>query len=590
MIQPIFKRKGSPDDPDNYRGITLLSCVAKLFTACINKRLTDYIESTGQLGEEQAGFREGYSTIDHTFVLHSLVNFYLHRRKRIYCLFVDYRKAFDLVDRSSLWAKLISHGINGNIVAVIYNMYSNAKSCVKQNHKISNFFECNIGVRQGENLSPLLFAIYLNDFEFFLSRGCKGLDMASREINEKLSNDDVEIFLRIYVLLYADDTIVMAESPEELQLALDKVKEYCDTWKLQINVSKTKVVIFSRGKVRNVPNFKYGEECIEIVDDYVYLGTTFNYNGKMNKAINKQVTQARRALFSMLIKCKRLELPIDINCELFDVLIVQILTYGCEIWGCYKLDNIETFHRKFMKSQLCVHKRTANCMVYGDLGRFKLEIVIYKRMIGFWSKIVTAKESKLSNVFYRLLRKLYETNEYKSDWIHKIKTILDSCGMSNIWEYPENFNHCWIVNSVELKLKDMEKQMWHAEVERNILCKNYKLFKDQHNLEKYLTKLDTPDRIILSKFRCGNHRLPVATERYNRQENLHPCILCDSNEDGDEYHYVLICPIIKEIREKYIKPYYYRRPSSVKFNQLFCTNSHKELRSVKFLNCYVSIF
>ena len=130
MLKPIFKRKGSPDDPDNYRGITLLSCVAKLFTACVNKRLTDYIEGTGQLGEEQAGFREGYSTLDHTFVLHSLVNLYLHRRKRIYCLFVDYRKAFDLVDRSSLWTKLISHGINGNIVAVIYNMYNNAKSCV----------------------------------------------------------------------------------------------------------------------------------------------------------------------------------------------------------------------------------------------------------------------------------------------------------------------------------------------------------------------------------------------------------------------------------------------------------------------------
>ena len=156
-------------------------------------------------------------------------------------------------------------------------------------------------MRQGENLSPLLFAIYLNDFEYFLSRSYKGLDMCSKEINEKLSDDDAEIFLRIYVLLYADDTIVMAESPEELQTTLDRVREYCETWKIQINVSKTKVVIFSRGKVRNVPNFRYGEEEIEIVDDYVYLDITFNYNGKMDKAINKQLAQAlRRALFSML--------------------------------------------------------------------------------------------------------------------------------------------------------------------------------------------------------------------------------------------------------------------------------------------------
>ena len=99
------------------------------------------------------------------------------------------------------------------------------------------------------------------------------MDMCSREINERLSSENVEIFVRIFVLLYADDTIIMAESPEELQNALDMVKEYCDAWKLQINVTKTKVV-------------------------------------------NKQVMQARRALFSMLTKCKKLELPIDQNCDI----------------------------------------------------------------------------------------------------------------------------------------------------------------------------------------------------------------------------------------------------------------------------------
>ena len=170
MIKPIYKNKGSPDDTDNYRGITLLSCVAKLFTGCINRRLTDFIEGSGQLGEEQAGFREGYSTLEHAFVLQSLIGLYLHKKKRLYCLFVDYKKAFDLVDRSSLWMKLISHGINGKIISVIYNMYKGAKSCVKQNTKLSSLFECSIGVRQGENLSPLLFAIFLNDFEYFLSR------------------------------------------------------------------------------------------------------------------------------------------------------------------------------------------------------------------------------------------------------------------------------------------------------------------------------------------------------------------------------------------------------------------------------------
>ena len=167
MIKPLYKKKGAIDDPDNYRGITLLSCVGKLFTACINARLTEYLDCAGIIGEEQAGFRGSYSTMHHIFTLHCLIDLYLHRRRRIYCAFIDYRKAFDLIDRSCLWSKLISNGINGNIIRIVYNMYQNAKSCIKLGHNLSNSFACNIGVRQGENLSPLLFAMYLNDFDFF---------------------------------------------------------------------------------------------------------------------------------------------------------------------------------------------------------------------------------------------------------------------------------------------------------------------------------------------------------------------------------------------------------------------------------------
>ena len=96
IIKLLYKNKGSPHDPDNYRRITLLSCIGKLFTACLNSRLTLYTDGAGILGEEQAGFREHYSTLDHMFVLNSLIELYLSKRKRIYCAFVDYKKAFDL--------------------------------------------------------------------------------------------------------------------------------------------------------------------------------------------------------------------------------------------------------------------------------------------------------------------------------------------------------------------------------------------------------------------------------------------------------------------------------------------------------------
>ena len=109
LIVPIFKKKGSPFDPNNYRGITLLSCLGKLFTMCINVRLNKYVSDQGIIGEEQAAFREEYSTMDHAFVLNELINIYLHKKKRLYCCFIDYQKAFDTINRSALWGKVIEN-------------------------------------------------------------------------------------------------------------------------------------------------------------------------------------------------------------------------------------------------------------------------------------------------------------------------------------------------------------------------------------------------------------------------------------------------------------------------------------------------
>ena len=161
LIQPIYKNKGSVNEVDNYRGITLLTCMGKLFTSIINERLSSYHESNGVLGEERAGFRAAYSTLDHTFVLHTLIDVYLAGRKRRYCAFIDYKKAFDLINRGALWLKLISSGIDaGKIFRVIQNIYKSAKSCVKSNGVLSNYFPSNVGVRQGGNLSPSLSALY----------------------------------------------------------------------------------------------------------------------------------------------------------------------------------------------------------------------------------------------------------------------------------------------------------------------------------------------------------------------------------------------------------------------------------------------
>ena len=159
-IKPIFKNKGSPREPSNYRPITLLSCFGKLFTAIINKRLNSFSDNYNLINWVQAGFRKNFSTTDNLFILKSLIDLVQDQKKKLYCCFVDFQQAFDTVWRAGLWRKLIENGINGKCFDFIYNMYKDIKSKITTSKGSTNFFSCNIGVRQGENLSPFLFSIF----------------------------------------------------------------------------------------------------------------------------------------------------------------------------------------------------------------------------------------------------------------------------------------------------------------------------------------------------------------------------------------------------------------------------------------------
>ena len=105
VIKPIYKNRGDINDPDNYRGITLFSGLGKLFTSVINERLAVFIDSNQIMIEAQAGFRKGYSTTDQRFTLKCIVELFLCQARRLFCTFVDYSKAFDSINRATLWKK-----------------------------------------------------------------------------------------------------------------------------------------------------------------------------------------------------------------------------------------------------------------------------------------------------------------------------------------------------------------------------------------------------------------------------------------------------------------------------------------------------
>ena len=123
LIMPLYKNKGSRYDPNNHRGITLLSCLRKLLTACLNARIFKFMYGNEIIGFEQAGFRPEFSTMDHIFTLHAVIEYYKCKKGRVYCAFIDYSKAFDLIVRASSSVKLLNHGVNGKIISEKYDTF-----------------------------------------------------------------------------------------------------------------------------------------------------------------------------------------------------------------------------------------------------------------------------------------------------------------------------------------------------------------------------------------------------------------------------------------------------------------------------------
>ena len=457
------------------------------------------------------------------------------------------------------------------------------------------------GVRQGENLSPLLFALYLNDFERTLKKDYHGLTTLGMAIKRELSDDDIEFFVRMYLLLYSDDTIILAESEEELQKALDSAGLYCDRWHLTVNLSKTKIVIFSKGKIKNHREFTFKGRPVEVVSQYVYLGTTFTYNGSFGNAMQKQVDQARKAMFAMRTKARRLLLPVDVQIDLFDKCVLPILLYGCEIWGYSNIDQLEVFYRKFLKSILKLNWSTPSCQVYGEVGKLPLLHIINKHIISFWIKISEGKTLKYTTILYSLVYKLHISGNYYFKWVENVKDILDSCNFHGLWRGQLQYHKQGISKQIQksnicYNLHCVAVEKWKSELATNQYSFIYRMFKENLKFESYLTipKPSIYQRASLSKFRTGNNKLPISKFKFSRiaQDKMCPfCINSDGFFVGNEIHFLFECTTFAHEHSVFLHRYFYIRPNSNKIKELFNSENLKTLIYLsKLVDCIMKRF
>ena len=148
---------------------------------------------------------------------------------------------------------------------------------------------------KGENMFPYLFALFLNDLENFMeNQNSTGLNTITEDIDTALG-----VYINKFPLLYANDTVLMSESPEELQRELNRFHEYCTTWKLLVNVEKTKILCFASGRLPNNLYFRYDNRYIEIVKEFNYLGILLNRTGNFNLAIKSQADNGTRAMYEI---------------------------------------------------------------------------------------------------------------------------------------------------------------------------------------------------------------------------------------------------------------------------------------------------
>ena len=212
-------------------------------------------------------------------------------------------------------------------------------------------------------------------------------------------------------------------------------------------------------------------------------------------------------------------------------------------------------------------------------------------MINFWVHLIDGSRTKLSHTVFKVLKVLHDTGKYQSKWIVKVKNILDSCGMYFLWNGYEECNPTWIKLSDENRLRDIDQQKWQSEVQTNRLCLNYRILKNKTSLEDYLMLMSREERIPLTKFRCGNHRLPISDNRFSDEPVPETCTLCTTGDIGDEFHYVLLCPSLNSERIKYVQQYYRTEPNTAKMSQLFNTYNILQLSNLaKFVNVIMSRF
>jgi ribonuclease HI len=280
IVSPVLKKGKDAHLASSYRPISLTSCLCKLMEKLVTSRLIWFLEHHKLLNFQQSGFRQGRSTSDHLARIYSDANYSLHNNNLTKAIFVDINKAFDMVWHDGLLSKIYNLGINGHMFTFIKTFLSNRTFQVNINGSLSESFCLENGTPQGSVISPILFALMINDIPF----------------NHKVQYS-----------LFADDLAIWASGSNEryiniwLKQNLQILSTWCKDWGFQISPTKTQGIVFTRRRKLLPERLFIGKDPIDFTNNIKYLGVIFDKRLTFTEHIKNVVDRCNKRF--NLLKC-----------------------------------------------------------------------------------------------------------------------------------------------------------------------------------------------------------------------------------------------------------------------------------------------
>jgi hypothetical protein len=437
IMTPLYK-KSDPALPTNYRPLSLANTLLKLFTQLISNRLLNWSTKHKIISDYQAAYKRNSGCRDHVFLLTSIIQYNFHINRKVYGLFVDMSKAFDTVNHNRLWFKLNKLGVSSKIIKILKSIYSKANAKIRTKYDISETFSIDRGVLQGETVSPVLWNMYLEDL-------VKALD----------DSDTIPVRIldaTIHALLYADDIILLAYSPAELQKKINILNVYLKDNGLQVNLSKTKYMIFSKRADRERLVIKWDNERIDRVDSYVYLGVPFteqlNFEFTKNYFVSK-TELALKQVESLIFRSKMNDFGSILS--LFYSLVRSVFSYCSPIWALNFSDSYEKLRIQFLKRLFLLPGTTPAFFVRLELGLKSSDLFFLKTCLKF---LVILSCKNTDSLMYKAYNTMKCIVDYKKSWFKNIINLCAKWNCVNLLDLLQDTNI-----SITSKIRRINKQI-----------------------------------------------------------------------------------------------------------------------------------